>query len=49
MSGAITVDDGLWEQVEALIPIMRRRFRNPGRKRLADRLPGGEVERGRPD
>jgi transposase len=37
MSGTITVDDGLWDRLEALIPVKRRRFRSPGRKRLDDR------------
>jgi transposase len=37
MSGPITVDDGLWERVETLIPVKRPRFRSPGHKRLDDR------------
>jgi transposase len=32
------VDDGLWELVEPLLPVPPRRFRNPGRRRLPDRL-----------
>jgi transposase len=32
------VDDGLWELVEPLIPVPPRRHRNPGRRRLPDRL-----------
>ncbi len=31
------VSDGLWERVELLLPKQERRFRYPGRKRLADR------------
>nr|WP_143061164.1 IS5 family transposase [Saccharopolyspora shandongensis] len=31
------VDDGLWERIEPLLPVVERRFRNPGRKRLDDR------------
>ena len=31
------VSDELWERVEPLIPPVRRRFRNPGRKRIEDR------------
>jgi transposase len=32
------VDDALWELVEPLIPVPPRRFRNPCRRRLPDRL-----------
>jgi transposase len=31
------VPDGLWAQIEPLIPRVERRFRYPGRKRVADR------------
>ncbi|WP_152551991.1 IS5 family transposase [Actinokineospora spheciospongiae] len=31
------VSDGLWERVEPLLPVVERRSRNPGRKRLPDR------------
>jgi transposase len=31
------VSDGLWERVEPLLPVVERRFRYPGRKRVADR------------
>jgi transposase len=31
------VPDELWEVVEPLIPVVARRFRHPGRKRLDDR------------
>ena len=31
------VDDGLWERIEPLLPVIERRFRHPGRKRLDDR------------
>jgi transposase len=31
------VSDELWEIVEPLIPVVSRRFRHPGRKRIADR------------
>ncbi|WUA21192.1 IS5 family transposase [Streptomyces canus] len=31
------VDDGLWERIEPLLPVIERRFRNPGRRRLDDR------------
>ena len=31
------VEDGLWERIEPLLPVVERRFRNPGRKRLDDR------------
>ena len=31
------VSDGLWERVEPLLPVVERRFRFPGRKRLSDR------------
>jgi len=32
------VPDELWEVVEPLIPKVERRYRHPGRKRIADRL-----------
>lgn len=31
------VSDGLWERVGPLLPVVERRFRYPGRKRVADR------------
>ena len=31
------VSDGLWERIEPLLPVVERRFRYPGRKRVADR------------
>ena len=31
------VEDGLWERVEPLLPVVQRRFRNPGRRRRDDR------------
>lgn len=31
------VEDELWERVEPLLPVVERRFRYPGRKRLDDR------------
>ena len=31
------VDDGLWERIEPLLPVIERRFRHPGRKRLDER------------
>ncbi len=31
------VDDGLWAELEPLLPVTRRRYRYPGRKRLEDR------------
>ncbi len=31
------LDDGLWAIIEPLIPVKPRRFRSPGRKRVADR------------
>lgn len=31
------VSDGLWERVEPLLPVVERRSRNPGRRRLPDR------------
>ncbi|WP_084964987.1 hypothetical protein [Thermoactinospora rubra] len=30
-------DDGLWERIEPLLPVIERRFRHPGRRRLDDR------------
>jgi len=31
------LDDELWKLIEPLLPVRRRRFRHPGRKRLDDR------------
>jgi transposase len=31
------VSDGLWERIEPLLPVVRRRYRYPGRHRLPDR------------
>ncbi|MER7835368.1 transposase, partial [Streptomyces sp. NPDC096040] len=31
------VEDGLWERIEPLLPVVERRYRHPGRKRLDDR------------
>ncbi len=31
------VDDGLWAELEPLLPVVQRRYRYPGRKRLNDR------------
>src|SRR5664279_920978 len=31
------VEDGLWERIEPLLPVVKRRFRYPGRRRLDDR------------
>lgn len=31
------VPDGLWERIEPLLPVVPRRTRNPGRRRLDDR------------
>ncbi|GAA3131810.1 hypothetical protein GCM10010521_17140 [Streptomyces rameus] len=31
------VDDGLWERIEPLFPVIERRFRYPGRRGLDDR------------
>jgi transposase len=31
------VSDGLWERVQQLLPVVERRFRYPGRKRVDDR------------
>lgn len=31
------VSDGLWARVESLLSVVERRFRYPGRKRVADR------------
>ena len=31
------LDDRLWNRIEPLIPVKKRRFRHPGRKRLPDR------------
>jgi transposase len=37
------VSDELWEPVEPLLPVKERRFRYPGRKRLADRQALQEI------
>ncbi|MGW1917632.1 IS5 family transposase [Streptomyces sp. NPDC002076] len=35
------VEDGLWERIEPLLPVVERRFRYPGRRRIDDRrVPG---------
>ncbi len=31
------VEDGLWERIEPLLPVVERRFRHPGRQRRDDR------------
>ena len=31
------LDDELWRLIEPLLPVRKRRFRNPGRKRIDDR------------
>jgi transposase len=31
------VDDALWERIEPLLPVVQRRYRYPGRKRIPDR------------
>lgn len=31
------VEDGLWERIEPLLPVVERRFRYPGRRRIDDR------------
>lgn len=31
------VEDGLWARIEPLLPVVARRYRHPGRKRLDDR------------
>jgi transposase len=31
------VEDGLWERIEPLLPVVRRRHRHPGRGRLDQR------------
>jgi hypothetical protein len=31
------VDDGLWARLEPLLPVVQRRYRHPGRRRLDDR------------
>ena len=31
------VSDGLWERARAVLPVVERRFRYPGRKRIDDR------------
>jgi transposase len=32
------VSDGLWERVRPVLPVVERRFRYPGRRRIADRV-----------
>jgi transposase len=32
------VSDGLWERVQPLLPVVERRFRYPGRRRIDDRV-----------
>ena len=38
----LLVDEVLWERIEPLLPVVERRYRYPGRKRIPDRraLPG---------
>ncbi len=31
------IEDGLWERMEPLLPVVERRYRYPGRKRLDQR------------
>jgi transposase len=31
------VDDALWERIEPLLPVVERRYRYPGRRRIPDR------------
>ena len=31
------VDDALWDRIEPLLPVVERRYRYPGRKRIPDR------------
>lgn len=31
------IEDGLWERIEPLLPVVGRRYRYPGRKRLEQR------------
>ena len=38
MPSRFEIDDALWGEVEALIPLKARRYRYPGRKALPDRL-----------
>lgn len=38
MPSRFEVSDGLWEEIEPLIPVRQRRQRYPGRKALPDRL-----------
>jgi transposase len=33
----LLVSDGLWERIEPLLPVVQRRYRYPGRKRVSDR------------
>ncbi len=37
MPSRFEVDDGLWAELEPLLPVVQRRYRYPGRKRLDDR------------
>ena len=37
MPSRFEIDDGLWAEIEPLIPVRERRFRYPGRRALADR------------
>src|SRR5882724_8850055 len=31
------IEDGLWQRIEPLLPVVARNYRHPGRKRLEDR------------
>jgi hypothetical protein len=31
------VPDGLWQRIEPLLPMIERRYRNPGREQINDR------------
>lgn len=37
MPSRFEVDDGLWAELKPLLPLVERRYRYPGRKRLDDR------------
>lgn len=37
MPSRFDVDDGLWAELQPLLPVVERRYRYPGRKRLDDR------------
>ena len=37
MGSRFEVDDGLWQRMEPLLPLVERRYRYPGRRRLDDR------------